>query len=741
MSGWNILMKLEKAKSPTPESALAKRALKMGPFEQDVYDQESGFWLQFRSEIKARGVVSEKQGSPARKVNGDRNIISEQDDDDDFGARFGRGVESRASPAAIAARLALARAFDGKPGLLAKQPPPVIILDVPQPDMMAPVAHSWRKVLFKDEVRVKSAKALRSAHESCDVAYMVATERPAASEIPSLQETALAALQLAVPVIAISPLGTTHLPSALTAAVTDRLKLPPLDELTILRTIAIVTGEECQQPLDPTAVQVTGLTELSIAIRFDRTAEQCVAELDRLAALKAAKRRPRDLTLKELHGMPEAVAWAKSMITDIEDWRKGKIGWDQLDKGLVLNGPSGTGKTTFARVAATAFGLNLVTASLGSWQSSGDGHLGHLLRAMRQDFEKARTQAPCVFLFDEVDSIADRSTLRHSHRDYSIQVTNTLLEHIDSLADREVIFIACSNDVTRCDPALLRAGRFNRIIQVGLPDAVELEAMLRVRLGSDLQSEQLKEISELAVGFTGADIERLVKDARRLARHGGRPLSMRDLHHALVGEDRRSEAERRRICVHEAGHLVMEVIYGGPDHVFATAVQVGNAGGQTVRTSNQTAGGTYVEYFRQLQICLAGRVAEEILLGAPSDGAGGSRTSDLAAATSMAAAMVGSMGLAGPAPLLYLGEARDTRPLMVFPQVREAVQAELKKAAAACRIVLEKCRPGLRGVADLLFEHGRVDGAQAMRALRLVDTSADLDPELSSMKAHNDVDG
>ncbi|WP_426437194.1 AAA family ATPase [Bradyrhizobium genosp. P] len=364
-------------------------------------------------------------------------------------------------------------------------------------------------------------------------------------------------LAFALPVIAISPLARTHLPQAVNAAATDRIDFPALDAATVLRTIRIVTGKTCREAIASETVARTTLADLEIAVRFDRTPLECVSELRRLGAAKESSKKSRDLTLSQLHGLGEARAWAEATISDIDAWKRGEIPWSAVAAGVALNGPAGCGKTTFASVFAASAGLNFISATLAKWQSSGEAHLGHLLRAMRQDFEAARAQAPSCLFIDEIDSFPERAGVTHSHRDYVIEVVNALLAEIDGIAGREgVVIMGASNDIRRCDPALLRAGRLERVVQIGLPDIPELEKMFRVRLGADLVGENIMDVAELAAGMTGADVERAVKDARRAARQdGGRTLTFGDLRNALVEEDDRPEELRWRLCVHEAAHI------------------------------------------------------------------------------------------------------------------------------------------------------------------------------------------
>lgn len=645
-----------------------------------------------------------------------------EDEDIDTG-RSAKTAPEAVTAGRVAARLLFARQIDAQPGLAdaIRSGSPVVLVDVPYAELFNRLIRNWKDVILPPSTRYLQAAAGGSVgdREQYDAVYFVAKEAIKPRDRDGMQDMALAVVSLALPVLAFSPLGATHLPEAFLRASRHRIEIPRLDPDTIARTIRIVTGRPCRDLLDAATAAVLGPDDLVIAVRFDRSPTECMMELRRLANEKTSKRKARDLTLDQLHGMDDAVAWARSTMIDIVAWKKGEINWDSLDHAAVLNGPAGTGKTTFCRLFANAAEIPLVTATLAQWQSAGEAHLGHLLRAMRQDFDKARAQAPCVLFIDEVDSFPNRATLTHSYKDYQIEVVNALLEQLDGLAGREgLIFLAASNDITRCDPALVRAGRLNRIIQVPLPDLPDLEKMFRVRLGPDLAGADLDEVCELTLGGAGADVERIVKDARRYARHEGRPLAAADLRKAVVAEDDRPKALKRRAAVHEAGHIVMDVLFYGPDHVHANIAAKGGNGGAVVRTDGPRLVGDYEDYFLRLQMLLAGRTAEEVVFARASHGAGGSAGSDLERATGVAAAMVASFGLTGPRPLLYLG-ARDQREeLLAHADVRQAVNEELTKAAGACRHMLETHRPALEAVADRLMAVGRIDGAAVADAIR-----------------------
>jgi AAA+ superfamily predicted ATPase len=588
----------------------------------------------------------------------------------------------------------------------------VIAVDVADADMLQRVLGVWRETLFASTARVMDLGVRHGGRDDHDVVLLAIEEPQTGKKVVDREREALWALQLALPLIAISPSAETHLAHPILKAAPVRIRFPSLDPATIALAIRVVTGRPCRDLLDETIAACITPTDMIVAIRFDRAPGECMAELRRLAADKRRRKTGRDLTLDEIHGMEGAVDWAQSAIRDLNAWRRGDIPWSAVEHGACLVGPPGTGKTMFASAFARAAGLEMIPCSLAQWQGADEGHLGHLLRAMKRDFERARA-VPSVLFIDEIDSFADRNKVRHGYADYAVQVVNGFIAELDGVAGREgVIFLAASNELSRCDPAILRSGRLNRIIPVALPNAMEIERMLRVRLGGALAVDQLDEIALLALGSTGADIERIVKDAKRFARHRNRSVEFTDLRKAVVGGEERDPAEIERTAIHEAGHILMDILcFGDAEHLHATVTASGTRGGITMRTRPPYLSGTYEDYNRRLQIFLAGRIAEEIVLDAVSHGGGGGRGSDLDQGTKLAAAMVASLGLAGPAPLLYLGAKEDTDKLLSYPEVRSAVHTELVQASESCRTKLLEHRDALEEVAAKLLRNGKINGA------------------------------
>lgn len=619
------------------------------------------------------------------------------------------------TPDRVVARLLLARLFDRNPSAMIsfRTSAAVVVVDVADLLIFPQVAHQWRDVLDLQGWRFAKFSSLSDfvQRDRFEAVSLVGKAAIAPKDRPAMDQRAFVAIQLALPIIAITPSASAHLPSPLLEAADVRLVMPPIDASVIERTIRIVTGKRCRMRVTAGLASKTTLSDLLLSVRFDRTPEQCLERLVASLAKRTENPATGDLSLDDLHGLDDFISWARSTIADIEAWRRGEVEWGQaIDAGVVLNGPSGTGKTTAIRAFARESGLPFYEASYSKWQGSGEGHLGHFLREMMKDIREARSNQPAVVYCMEVDSFADRGKIAHTHKDYVVSVVNALLGEM-SHPDQQLIFIGCTNDVTRCDPALIRPGRFNRVIQIGLPSSSDLEKMFRVRLGGSLADEPLDEISLLALGSTGADVERFVKDARRAARHAGRPLTLADLRVAIGGIEDVPDEARRRAAVHEGGHIVLSVVHNGPSNVDAVIGSGRGTAGMVASHGSNYVSGTAAECRRALQILLAGRAAEELVFAdGGGNGAGGSDRSDLASATRIAAAMVGSYGLSGPHPLVYVAGHHATDRLVEHRYMRMAAQTELSNAMREAKRILVSHRPVLDAVAERLLRDRKIKG-------------------------------
>jgi ATP-dependent Zn protease len=375
--------------------------------------------------------------------------------------------------------------------------------------------------------------------------------------------------------------------------------------------------------------------------------------------------------LEELHGMGEARQVAEDLIEDIRAAQVGEIPWSAVDKGMLLIGAPGTGKTTLARAIAKGCGVKFVVAKATEWQSAGalDAHL----RAMRDDFSEARRYAPSILFIDEIDSIGSRETLAGPNAAYQTEVVNALLEEIQGIESVDgVIVIGATNYLDKVDPALRRAGRLDQVVEIPLPNIESLQKIYEYYLDEFRRTEgslgtvDIRSLAELSFGLTGADVEFFIRGGARRARRLGRPLDQADLVAEITRRPRRADSaprldadEMHRVAVHEGGHTVARLISStrGDDLAFATIVpRLDGSLGYVASLPANTRVMTRRMMLEYLQTVLAGRAAEEIVFGADEVGAGAggsSDSSDLAVATRFAKLIVCQSGLGEDGSLLW----------------------------------------------------------------------------------------
>jgi ATP-dependent Zn protease len=614
-------------------------------------------------------------------------------------------------PDLVAVAVMLARAIEPVEGLLRafRRGNPVVAAEVPAPDWVEPTESVVRICALGPACVIRNGDTSRGGYGvvGSREALVFARDGSATSHRSDKGNDVVGdAIQAGHAVIGIAPDAGRMLPRDLTRAAEHRLTVPTLDPGAVALVIEAVVGSPPSRDLDAALAATCDVSDLRLAVHASRGAD---GSLDRLEAVLRPKRPDpgHGPGLEDLHGYGEARAWGLSLVEDLKRWKAGEIEFRDLSSALLLSGPPGCGKTQFALALARSAGLPLLAGSLGQWQSARDGHLGHTLGAMRKFFESARRE-PCIALIDEIDSFGDRATFPEDHRSYSVQVVNALLEHLDGAVAREgVIVIGATNFPERLDPAIRRSGRLDRHIRIGLPDRNDLVGILRHYLGGDLPDADLTPIAVRARGMTGADIEAFVRTARGYARQrAATALTVPDLLAAVdAGQPPIGDATRLRIAVHEAGHGLASVVGGSAE---AVALSIHSAGGTTETMMNLTSGsGTEADFGGILLMLLAGRAAEEVLLGEVSAGAAG----DLAGATRFAAMMETRWGFSRERPLVSIGTGDDVD-ILRMPWILNPVQERLSAAYEGALDLMRTERKALERLSEALFEKGFLEDAE-----------------------------
>jgi len=620
-------------------------------------------------------------------------------------------------PDDAAAAILLGRALDRDRAALAKlqNPDAITIVEVPSTEFVGLVARLIRQHLIGNDAPVLEDNSLPKDDRLSDAGMVVLFRRvdEGKTKKPTTDNGDLAtAIQLRCAIIGIAPDPDRLLPRDLVRLAEHRIVVPPLDGAAIGAVIEAVTGRN-PGGVDDELARRTTLESLMIAVRADLGAERSLARLTHLLDRKAFNAEPAP-RLSELHGLGPARDWGLALARDLKDYAAGRLPWAAVARGCVLSGPPGTGKTTFARsLAREAGGVYFASTSYAQWQAHKDGHLGSVTQAIRNAFAEAQKQAPAILFIDEIDTIPARGSGKWND-DWWTAISNCLLEMLDGFERREgVVVIAACNDPSRLDPALVRAGRLDRHIQIPLPDIPGLIGIFRTHLGSDLEGVDLRAAALAARGHTGADIERWVRDARRKARIANRVLTLQGLLEAVRdGEPEWPVDVRHRIAYHEAGHAVAMLAVGLAE---PKSLSIGGQGGMAESERNEMSSLTRTYIEDHLVVLLGGRASEELVFGEGTAGAGGSLNSDLARATKLAAELEISFGL-GSYGLICVGNER-AHDLLLFEHLRTAVRRSLDQAYAAALELLAKHRPTLDALAGALFTGGYLDHAEIQAIL------------------------
>ncbi|MBP2631459.1 MAG: ATP-dependent metalloprotease FtsH [Firmicutes bacterium] len=359
------------------------------------------------------------------------------------------------------------------------------------------------------------------------------------------------------------------------------------------------------------------------------------------------------VTFKDVAGADEAKQELEEVVEFLKHPKKFNDLGARIPKGVLLYGPPGTGKTLLAKAVAGEAGVPFFSISGSDFVEM---FVGVGASRVRDLFEQAKKNAPCIVFIDEIDAVGrQRGAGVGGGHDEREQTLNQLLVEMDGFAANEgIIIIAATNRPDILDPALLRPGRFDRQIVVDKPDVKGRNAILKVHTKGKPVSEDanLDILARRTPGFTGADLSNLVNEAALLsARRNKKKIAMAELEESIervmAGPERKSKVmsdkEKRLTAYHEAGHTLVGMLIPHADPVHkVTIIPRGRAGGYTLMLPTEDRSyATRSELLAQLKVALGGRVAEEVVLNEISTGA----QSDIQRASSLVRGMITEYGM------------------------------------------------------------------------------------------------
>jgi len=451
------------------------------------------------------------------------------------------------------------------------------------------------------------------------------------------------------------------------------------------------------------------------------------------------------VTFRDVAGMEEEKKELQEVVDFLRNPEKfTKLG-ARIPHGILLSGPPGTGKTLLARAVAGEAEVEFLSISGSDFMEL---YVGVGASRVRDLFEQARKVAPAIIFIDEIDAVGrKRGSGMGGGHDEREQTLNQLLVEMDGFTKSEgVIVLAATNRHDILDPALLRPGRFDRQIYVGVPDSTEREAILKVHAKDKHldDSVDLKTVALATGGFTGADLSNLLNEAAILAAREDRPaLNMNDLNEAmmkvLAGPEKRSrvrlQKDLRITAIHEAGHAV--AMYHLPTHDPVHQISIiprGRAAGLTwTRPQEESAHLTRNEMYEMIVGLLGGRVAEELFLNDISTGA----SNDIDRASKLARDMIGRYGMnknLGAVSYtggeeLFIGrnfERTKSYSEKVAGTMDDEVKALIDKAYQHCAEILTRDKDKLQAVVDFLMANETMSGkqfAQCMEGEKITEKS------------------
>ena len=435
------------------------------------------------------------------------------------------------------------------------------------------------------------------------------------------------------------------------------------------------------------------------------------------------------VTFADVAGLKEE----KEELEEIVDFLKAPRKYTQLGaripKGVLLEGPPGTGKTLLAMAVAGEAGVPFFSISGSDFVEM---FVGVGASRVRDLFQDAKKNAPCIVFIDEIDAVARRrgSGLGGGH-DEREQTLNQLLVEMDGFGVNEgIIVMAATNRKDILDPAILRPGRFDRDVIVGRPDVGGREEILKVHarnkpLGDDVD---LKQIAQTTAGFSGADLENLLNEAAILAAKENRVfIQQSDIRHAFVkvgiGPEKKSrivsEKERRITAYHEAGHAILFHVLPDVGPVYSVSIiPTGGAGGYTMPLPEKDdMFNTKGHMLQEITVFLGGRVAEEEIFDDITTGA----SQDIKQATAIAKSMITKFGMSEKLGLInydndsdevFIGRDFGHTSRGYGEKIAGTIDEEVKRIIDECyaqaRSIIQEYHPVLEKCAELLLEKEKI---------------------------------
>lgn len=435
------------------------------------------------------------------------------------------------------------------------------------------------------------------------------------------------------------------------------------------------------------------------------------------------------VTFRDVAGLREEKEELEEIVDFLKDPKKYIQVGARIPKGVLLEGPPGTGKTLLAKAVAGEAGVPFFSISGSDFVEM---FVGVGASRVRDLFQDAKKNAPCIIFIDEIDAVARRrgSGLGGGH-DEREQTLNQLLVEMDGFGVNEgIIVMAATNRKDILDPAILRPGRFDRDVLVGRQDVGGREEILKVHarnkpLGDDVD---LKQIAQTTAGFSGADLENLLNEAAILAAKENRVyIQQSDIRHAFVkvgiGPEKKSrivsEKERRITAYHEAGHAILFHLLPDVGPVYSVSIiPTGGAGGYTMPLPEKDdMFNTKGHMLQEITVSLGGRVAEEEIFDDITTGA----SQDIKQATAIAKSMITKFGMSERLGLInydndsdevFIGRDFGHTSRGYGEKVAGTIDEEVKRIIDECylkaRALIQEYHPVLEKCAQLLLEKEKI---------------------------------